>query len=97
MQYILPIVLTALSYLFGVYFAYQGLRDVIDRPLAYRNETVILLLTILLGWIPILISLYLAYKTSGLIFVIILFLVRFILLPTILNDKIKIIMMKKGI
>ena len=97
MEYLLPIALIVLSYLSGAYFAYQGLRNVIDRPLAYSNELVVLILTILFGWAPTLLALYLAYKNSGLFFAIILVVVRFIFMPTALNDRIKIYMDNGGI
>lgn len=97
MAYIFPIILIFVSYLLGVYFAQQGLRSEIDRPLAYRSETILLILTILFGWILTFIGLYLAYKIAGLIFAIILLLVRFVLMPTLFNNKIKSFMEKNHI
>ena len=97
MEYLLPITLIILSYLSGTYFSYQGLRSVIDRPLVYSNELVVLTLTVLFGWIPTFFALYLAYENSGLFFAIILVVIRFIFMPTTLNDKIKSHMDKKGI
>ncbi len=97
MQYLLPIILIIISYLLGVYFAHQGLRNEMDRPLAYRNETIIFVLTILFGWVPAFLSLYLAYRNSGLLFLVILLVVRFVFMPTIFNNKIKYFMEKNGI
>ncbi len=97
MEYLLPTVLALVSYLLGVYFAHQGLRSVIDRPLAYRNENVTLALTVIFGWVPLFVALYLGYKGSGWLFALGLLVVRFVLLPTLLNDPIKKFMDKKGI
>lgn len=84
------------SYFLGVYFSIQGLRNYLDRPLLYRNESVILLLTIIFGWIPTFVAVYLSYKNISIWFALILIVVRFIILPTFLNDNIKKIMDKNG-
>ena len=89
MPYLLPIILIMMSYLFGTYFAYQGLRNEIDRPLAYSSEPLLLFLVFLFGWIPLFVSLYLAYIGPGLFFVGVLLVVRFIVMPTIFNEKIR--------
>jgi len=72
------------------------MRGVIDRPLIYNNELILITLTILFGWAPLAIGVYLAFKDSGLIFVLILIIVRFLLLPTLFNDKIESFMNKRG-
>ena len=89
MHYLLPITLVILSYFLGVYFAFQGLRNPINRPLIYRNEGLIFILNILFGWVPLIIAVYLALKYIGLIFALVIIVVRFILLTSLLNDKIK--------
>lgn len=97
MMYLVPIILVLLSYLLGVYFSIQGLRSVMERPLIYKNELILFMLTISFGGIPLIIGVYLAFKTSGLLFVLLLIIGRFLLLPTLFNDKIKRFMKKKGI
>ena len=96
MTYLLPSILVLFSYLFGVYFAYQGTRSIIDRPIICNNELILITLTILFGWFPLIVGIYLAFRYSGLVFVLILAVIRFILLPTLLNHKIKNFMNKKG-
>ena len=81
----IPIILTIISYVCGVYFGHQGLRSPIDRPLAYSNESILLILTLLFGWLPLATAFYLAFKIS-LLFLIILILVRFVIAPTLLNN-----------
>lgn len=97
MEYILPVTLIIISYFLGVYFSNQGLRDKISRPLVYINETILLTLTILFGWVLTLVALYLAYRDSGLLFTLTLFLVRFVFMPTLLNNRVKGFMEKNGI
>lgn len=97
MGYILPIILVIVSYFLGVYFASQGLKSITDRPLAYSSETIVFILTILFGWIPTFIALYLSYINVGLLFTGILLLVRFVLMPTVLNNKVKSFMEKNHI
>jgi len=97
MEYLLPSILIIISYFLGTFFAFQGLRDPIDKPLIYNKESITLTLTILFGWVPVGIALYLAYINVNLLFAIILVVVRFIILPTILNNKMKKFMDKKGI
>lgn len=97
MEYLLPSILIVTSYLLGSFFAFQVLRSPIDRPLIYSNNSLILILTILFGWIPFGISLYLAYRNASLFFVIILILARFFILPTMFNEKFKKFMDQKGI
>ena len=96
MSYILPSLLVLLSYLLGVYFASQGMRSAIDKPLIYNNELLLITLTILFGWIPLVSGIYSAFRNSGLIFAAILILIRFLLLPTLFNNKIKNLMDKRG-
>jgi len=97
MAYVLPSILIVVSYFLGSYFAFQGLRDSIDKPLLYNNESITVILTILFGWAPVGIALYLAYRDVGLFFVVVLIVVRFIIMPTILNNKIKKFMDRKGV
>ena len=97
MQYVLPIILMVASYFLGAYFAYQGLKSRIDRPLAYSSEIIVFALTILFGWVPTFIALYLAYMDGGLLFVGMLLLVRFVFMPTLFNDRIKSFMERNGI
>ncbi len=97
MDYLLPSVLMVFSYILGVYLAHQGLREKIDRPLFYTNDNVVFLLTILFGWLPALVSLYLAYVNLGWIFASTLFIIRFLVMTTLFNDKIFNFMNRKGI
>ena len=83
---ILPITLTIFSYILGVYTGYQGLRLPVDRPVIY-SETFLFILTLVLGWFPALVAIYLAFRIS-IVFLIILVLARFLVLPTIFNDPI---------
>ena len=92
---IIAIILTSISYLFGTYLAYQGLRSPIDRPLAYSNESILLALTLLCGWLPLAIAIYFAFKIS-LVFLIIIILARFIVAPTLLNNLFISLMNKFG-
>ena len=64
MQYLLPIILTVISYIFGVYFAHQGLRNIMERPLIYKSEALLLILTIVFGWIPVIVAVYLGFKNE---------------------------------
>jgi len=96
MIYLLPSVLILVSYLFGVYFAHQETRGVIERPLMYRGELTLLTLTLLLGWVPLVIGIYLAFQKSRLIFSLLLIMIRFILLPTLFNNRIKNFMNERG-
>ena len=89
MQYVLPIILIIVSYLLGVYFANQGIRNKIERPLAYSSETILFILTILFGWVLTFIGLYLVYIDAGIFFAVILLIVRFIFLPIVFNNKVK--------
>jgi ABC-type bacteriocin/lantibiotic exporter with double-glycine peptidase domain len=75
---------------------FQGLRDPMDRPVIY-NESNTLFLTIVFGWIPVVIALYLAYININVFFIIILIVARFFILPTIFNNKLKKFMDKKGV
>ena len=77
------------SYMLGTFFVFQGLRNPIDKPLVYSSESVTFFLTILFGWIPVGVALYLAYINTNVFFVVTLVIVRFVVLPTILNDRIK--------
>lgn len=97
MIYIFPSILILLSYLLGVYFAFQGQRSVIDKPLIYSNEFVLIILTVLFGWAPLIGGVYLAFNNVGLFFVLLLIITRFILLPPLFNNKIKSFMDKKQI
>lgn len=97
MQYLIPSILTIISYVLGTYFAFQELRNPIEKSLAYRSESTIFFLTILFGWMPIAVALYLSYVNTNSFFLAILVVVRFIILPTILNDRIKKFMDEKGI
>ena len=97
MEYILPIILIVASYFLGSFFAFQGLRDSIDKPLIYNNESITITLTILFGWIPVGLALYLAYIDVNLLFAVILIVFRFIIISTILNEKLKKFMDEKGI
>lgn len=97
MEYLLPSIIIIVSYFLGTYFAFQGLRDPMDKPLVYNNGSLVLVLNILFGLAPVLVALYLAYVNVSLFFVTILIVVRFMILPTILNIKIKEFMDKKGI
>ncbi len=97
MEYLLLFSLIMLSYIAGIYWGHQGLRNAIDRPLLYSNELALFTLTILFSWVPIFIALYLALRDMGLVFVLILVAVRFIVLPTLFNNFIQDFMNKKGI
>lgn len=97
MEYVLPIVLVLVSYILGVYFAFQGLRSASDKPLAYSSHKVTFVLTLVFGWLPSIVAFYLAYKNVSLIFTVFLALARFILMPTLLNNSFKSFMDKKGI
>lgn len=100
MQYLFSIILTIISYLFGVYFSTQGLRSVIDRPLIYSfgilSEVILFILNLLFGWVLAFVSLYVAYKSSGILFAVIISIIRFIILPMLFNDKIQNFMKKNG-
>jgi len=96
MIYLYPSILILVSYILGVYFAHQGMRGVINRPIIYNNEVILFALTLLFGWVPLVIGVYLAFTDSSLVFVLILTIVRFVLLPTLFNDKIESFMNKKG-
>lgn len=96
MIYLSPSILVVFSYLLGVYFAHQGMRNVIDRPLLYSNELILITLTVLFGWIPLVIGIYLALREASLFFAFLLIIIRFLLLPTLFNDKIESFMNKKG-
>ncbi|OHA27288.1 MAG: hypothetical protein A3C06_00505 [Candidatus Taylorbacteria bacterium RIFCSPHIGHO2_02_FULL_46_13] len=97
MEHLLPSILIIVSYILGTFFAFQGLRDPIDKPLVYSSEFVTISLTILFGWLPVGVALYLAWINSNLLFVVALIVVRFVILPTMLNKSMKKFMDKKGI
>lgn len=97
MEYILPSILVAVSYFLGTFLVFQWHRDPIDKPLIYNNKLITRTLMILFGWVPIVVAVYLAYVNVSLFFVMILIVVRFIILPAILNNKIKEFMDKNGI
>jgi hypothetical protein len=82
---ILPVTLTIVSYILGTYFAYQGLRNPIDKPVVYNNEVVLLSLIMVFGWAPIMVAIYFAFKIS-LLSVLMLLLLRFLILPTAFNN-----------
>jgi hypothetical protein len=96
MVYIIPITLTLVSYLFGVYFANQGLRDEISRPLIYSSDFVIMSLIFLFSWVPMILALYLGFRNTNWITLVVLLLMRFTVLPTFFNNKIKRFMDKKS-
>lgn len=95
-MYLLPSVLVLLSYVFGVYFAHQASRDVIDRPLLYNNRLILIALVILFAVIPFVAAIYLAIKDSDLIFVSLLVITRFLLLPALFSNKIDGFMDRRG-
>src|SRR3989338_4515317 len=97
MEHLLPSILIIVSYILGTFFAFQGLRDPIDKPLVYSSEFVTISLTILFGWLPVGVALYLAWINSNLLFVVALIVVRFVIFPTMLNKSMKKFMDKKGI
>ena len=97
MEYLLPIIFIVISYVLGTFFAFQGLRNPVNRPLVYSSELVTLFLTILFGWVPVGVALYLAYINTNLFFVVTLIIVRFVILPTALNNRMKKFIDKKGI
>lgn len=89
MQYLVSIILVIVSYIFGSYFAIQGLKNEIDKPLFYSNEKILFTLTFLFGWLPFFASLYIAYIDSGILFATAVFIVRFVILPTTFNGLMK--------
>lgn len=97
MEYIFPILLTTLSYLFGVYFAHQGLRNEIERPLIYSSGILLFVLTILFGIVPFAAALFLGFTNVGLGFSLALLVVRFLILPSLFNDWFGAFLSKKGL
>ena len=96
MEYLLPSILTIISYFLGSFLGFQRLRDPVERPLIY-TEIVLFILTVFFGWLPVGIAFYLAYININLLFAIILILIRFIIMPSLLNNKLKTFMNKNGI
>lgn len=88
-MYTIPIILVLISYFLGTYLAEQGLRSPVERPVIYKNEPSLIFLAIIFGWSPIVIALYLGFRDEGVIFALVLAFFRFVILPTILNNKIR--------
>ena len=80
-------IIHTISYLFGTFFAKQGTRSVLDRPIIY-SETSLFLLTIIFGWLMSIYVCYLVFLIYGLLGIFVFLLIRFILLPTIFNNLI---------
>ncbi len=90
------IILTTISYVFGVFFSIQGLRGPLDKPQIYYTISPFVL-NFVFGWAPFLYALYITFITYGFRGAIILVVIRFLILTTLFNGLIKKSMERLGI